>query len=101
MSGANRLFVTLAALCGMLAASPACARDRYLFPGVGLLGKYSNKFELRLGVAAYDMGIFTTHNFNGAVINGELLFPSPDFLSVIGSPRPAIGDTDSPWRELA
>jgi hypothetical protein len=91
MSRANRLFVALAALCGMLAAYPASAKDRYLFPGFGLLGKYSNKFELRLGVAAYDTGIFSTHDFNGAVINGELLFPSPDFLSVIGSPRPAIG----------
>ena len=91
MSRANWPFVALAALCGMLASWPASAKDRYLFPGFGLVGKYSNKFELRLGVAAYDMGIFTTHNFNGAVINGELLFPSPDFLSVIGSPRPAIG----------
>jgi hypothetical protein len=91
MSGANRLFVALAALCGMLLACPASAKDRYLFPGFGLLGKYSNKFELRLGVAAYDTGIFSTHDFDGAVINGELLFPSPDFLSVIGSPRPAIG----------
>jgi hypothetical protein len=91
MSGANRLFVALVALCGMLSACPASAKDRYLFPGFGLLGKYSNKFELRLGVAAYDTGIFSTHDFNGAVINGELLFPSPDFLSVIGSPRPAIG----------
>ena len=91
MSRANRLFVALAALCGMLAACPASAKDRYLFPGFGLIGKYSNKFELRLGVAAYDTGIFTTHSFNGAVINGELLFPSPDFLSAIGSPRPMIG----------
>jgi hypothetical protein len=91
MSMANRLFVALAALCGMLAACPASAKDRYLFPGFGLIGKYSNKFELRLGVAAYDTGIFTTHSFNGTVINGELLFPSPDFLSAIGSPRPMIG----------
>jgi len=84
MSRGNRLFVALAALCGMLAACPASAKDRYLFPGFGLIGKYSNKFELRLGVAAYDTGIFTTHSFNGTVINGELLFPSPDFLSAIG-----------------
>jgi hypothetical protein len=81
----------LAALCGMLAAGPASAKDRYLFSNFGLLGKYSDKYELRLGVAAYDTGIFSTDDFNGAVINGELLFPSPDFLSVIGSPRPAIG----------
>jgi len=78
-------------LAGMLTAGPASAKDRYLLPGFGLIGKYSNKFELRLGLAAYDTGIFTTHDFNGAVINGELLLPSPDFLYAIGSPRPVIG----------
>jgi hypothetical protein len=78
-------------LAGLLAAGPACAKDRFLFPGFGLIGKYSNKFELRLGLAAYDTGVFTTHDFNGAVVNGELLFPSPDFLYAIGSPRPVIG----------
>src|SRR6185312_14981273 len=82
---------SLVDLAGLLAAGPACAKDRYLFPGIGLIGKYSNKFELRLGLAAYDTGIFTTHDFNGAVVNGELLFPSPDFLYAIGSPRPVIG----------
>jgi hypothetical protein len=78
-------------LAAMLVPGPASAKDRYLFPGIGLIGKYSNKFELRLGLAAYDTGIFTTHDFNGAVVNGELLFPSPDFLYAIGSPRPVIG----------
>lgn len=91
MSRANRFFVAFLALYGMLLAGPASAKDRYLFSDFGLLGKYSDKYELRLGVAAYDMGIFSTHDFNGAVINGELLFPSPDFLAVIGSPRPVIG----------
>lgn len=84
--------VALAALCGaLLATLPASAKDRYLFPGFGLIGKYSNRYELRLGVAAYDTGIFTTHNFDGAVLNAELLFPSPGFLYSLGSPRPVIG----------
>jgi hypothetical protein len=91
MLQAKRLLLFLTALCGGLAVLPASAKDRYLLPGFGLIGKYSNKFELRLGVAAYDTGIFTTHTFNGAVVNGELLFPSPDFLYAIGSPRPVIG----------
>lgn len=84
-------FVPMILVAAVLASGPASAGDRYLLPGFGLIGKYSNNFELRLGVAAYDTGIFTTHDFNGAVINGELLLPSPDLLYAIGSPRPVIG----------
>jgi hypothetical protein len=91
MDRIGRLFALSLLVAGVLAAAPASAKDRYLLPGIGLVGKYSDKFELRLGLAAYDTGIFSTHDFNGAVINGEVLFPSPDFLSVVGSPRPVIG----------
>jgi hypothetical protein len=91
MNRIGRLLAFPLLLAGMLAPGTASAKDRYLLPGFGLIGKYSNKFELRLGVAAYDTGIFSTHDFSGAVVNGELLFPSPDFLYAIGSPRPVIG----------
>src|SRR5690606_33171516 len=40
---------------------------------------------------SYDTGVFTHQDFNGVVLNGELLFPSPDFLYRFGSPRPHIG----------
>ncbi len=36
-------------------------------------------------------GVLTRREDNGFVVNGEVLFPSPGFLSFIGSPRPYIG----------
>lgn len=54
-------------------------------------GRNSDKWEARLGVAAFDVGPFTRQHLSGAVINGEVLAPSPGFLSGIGSPRPYIG----------
>jgi hypothetical protein len=57
----------------------------------GELGRYADRMEARFGVMAYDRGFFSTDDFSGTVINGELLFRSPDFLEGIGSPRPYIG----------
>lgn len=55
-------------------------------------GNYSDKMEARLGILSFDTGIAgTMHRFDGVNINGELLFRSPEFLDVIGSPRPYIG----------
>lgn len=89
----KRLRLALAAAITALsvASTGAHAKDRYLFGHVGLIGKYSDHYELRFGVAAYDTGIFSHHQFNGAVINTEILFPSPSFLYWLGSPRPTIG----------
>jgi lipid A 3-O-deacylase len=47
--------------------------------------------EVKLGVEAHDINFFGVHVENGADINQEILFTSPDFLSIIGSPRPHIG----------
>ncbi len=47
--------------------------------------------EVKGGVLAHDVGIFGDHVEGGADIVGEVLFTSPDFLSIIGSPRPTIG----------
>jgi lipid A 3-O-deacylase len=69
----------------------ANAEDRYLFDTFGQIGKNADKFEIQLGLLSYDTGLFTRQEFNGAVLNGEILFPSPDFLYSIGSPRPHIG----------
>lgn len=54
-------------------------------------GRNADRWEVRAGGAAYDVGPFTPQSFNGGVINGELLAPSPAFLSGIGAPRPYIG----------
>lgn len=47
--------------------------------------------ELRAGVLAHDVGIFGNSVEHGWDLNGEVLFRSPDFLAVVGSPRPHFG----------
>ncbi|MGB3646833.1 MAG: acyloxyacyl hydrolase [Mesorhizobium sp.] len=89
--------VALASLASLLiaaAATPshAASLSTDILPArFGELGRYSDKMEARLGVMAYDRGFFSTDDFSGTVINGELLFRSPEFLEAIGSPRPYIG----------
>jgi lipid A 3-O-deacylase len=47
--------------------------------------------EFKFGVLAHDVGLFDKHVETGADVNFEMLFTPPDFLSVIGSPRPHLG----------
>lgn len=47
--------------------------------------------EVKIGVLAHDVGFLTHHVESGPDVNVETLFISPDFLSIIGSPRPHIG----------
>jgi len=47
--------------------------------------------EVKIGVLAHDVGFLTHHVESGADLNVEMLFTSPDLLSIIGSPRPHIG----------
>jgi lipid A 3-O-deacylase len=47
--------------------------------------------EIKVGVVDHDIGIFGHHKESGGDVNLELLFASPDFLRVIGAPRPHIG----------
>jgi lipid A 3-O-deacylase len=47
--------------------------------------------ELKFGVLAHDVGLFDKHLESGADLNFEVLFTPPDFLAIIGSPRPHIG----------
>jgi lipid A 3-O-deacylase len=47
--------------------------------------------EFKIGVLAHDVGLFDHHVETGADVNFEVLFTSPDFLDVIGSPRPHLG----------
>src|SRR5260370_13683206 len=53
--------------------------------------------EVKIGVLAHDVGFLGHHVEGGADLNLELLFPSPDMLAIIGSPRPHIGaDINTP-----
>jgi lipid A 3-O-deacylase len=47
--------------------------------------------EVTVGALAHDVTLFGKHVESGSDINLEVLFLPPDFLSVIGSPRPMIG----------
>jgi len=47
--------------------------------------------EVKLGALAHDIGFLTHHVESGVDANVEVLFTSPDWLRVIGSPRPHIG----------
>ncbi|MBV9827787.1 MAG: acyloxyacyl hydrolase [Alphaproteobacteria bacterium] len=47
--------------------------------------------ELKIGGLAHDVTLGGHHLETGADVNVEMLFTPPDFLSVIGSPRPHIG----------
>ena len=59
--------------------------------------------ELKFGVLAHDIGIGGHHKEPGADINGEVLFTSPSFLSIIWAPRPHLGtdiNTDGKTSQL-
>ncbi|MBV9551529.1 MAG: acyloxyacyl hydrolase [Alphaproteobacteria bacterium] len=47
--------------------------------------------EVKAGVLAHDIGFLGDSIERGPDVNIELLFTSPDILSVIGSPRPHLG----------
>ena len=47
--------------------------------------------EVKIGGLSHDVGFLGHHVESGPDINVEMLFTSPDLLSVIGSPRPHIG----------
>src|ERR1700733_8978394 len=47
--------------------------------------------EVKLGALGHDVGFLGDNIEHGPDVNLEMLFTSPDFLSVIGSPRPHIG----------
>jgi len=83
--------IALSAICLWLTAPELWAEERYLFGDFGLIGKNADRFEVQLGLLSYDTGLFTDQDFHGAVVNAEILFPSPDFLYFLGSPRPHIG----------
>lgn len=72
------LAASLVAMVGLFAAGPAAAQVKIVD-------------ELKAGVLAHDVGFLGHHVEAGADVNLEVLFTSPDILSIIGSPRPHIG----------
>jgi lipid A 3-O-deacylase len=47
--------------------------------------------EVKAGALGHDVGFLGDNIEHGPDVNLEMLFTSPDFLAVIGSPRPHIG----------
>ncbi len=76
---------------GVLLAFNAAHAEGIFAGGFLQPGVHSEFNEVRFGVLAYDRGPFSTDDFSGVVINGELVFASPDMLQAIGSPRPYLG----------
>ncbi len=63
-------------------------------PAVAQSGRTFDGWELRSGLLAHDVGIVTNAEDNAESdfdIHGQLLFPSPGFLSFLGAPRPHLG----------
>src|SRR5215813_9359336 len=47
--------------------------------------------EIRVGLQAHDVPLFSDRVESGVDINGEVLFTSPDLLRFLGRPRPHFG----------
>jgi lipid A 3-O-deacylase len=47
--------------------------------------------EMKVGILSHDVGFLGHHVESGEDVNLEVLFTSPTFLDVIGSPRPHLG----------
>jgi lipid A 3-O-deacylase len=47
--------------------------------------------EFKFGIITHDIGLFDRQVESGADVNFEMLFTPPEFLGVIGSPRPHLG----------
>ncbi len=80
--------IVVAALAHLVLIAPTLADDQR--SGLGF-GKNADYWEVRFGGGAYDFGPATPTDYNGGVVNFEVLAPSPDFLERIGSPRPYLG----------
>ena len=77
----KRLVFALVLAIGMFAVlSPACAEDSIFS-------------EIRGGGYAHDVDFLSFDREDGADVNAEILFVSPDCLDVIWSPRPHVGVT--------
>jgi lipid A 3-O-deacylase len=72
------LVILLAPLVVATGISAAPAQSRWIDEG-------------KVGLLAHDINLGEIHEEPGVDINGEVLFASPNFLKVIGAPRPHLG----------
>jgi lipid A 3-O-deacylase len=77
MARSAALAAALGIVCALLAL-PARAQEGFID-------------EMKFGVLDHDVGFLTHHVETGQDVNVEVLFTSPSFLSIIGSPRPHLG----------
>ncbi len=82
------LTTVVAVLAQIVLIAPSLADDQRSDLG---FGKNADYWEVRFGGGAYDFGPTTPSDFEGGVVNFEVLAPSPDFLERFGAPRPYIG----------
>ena len=80
----------------LLVPSAAAAGDGSLIDRLRFETRNADRFELRLGLASYDTGLFSGQDYSGLTLHGQIMFPSPDFLAAIGAPRPYVGVNVSP-----
>lgn len=86
------------AICTLYCVAAAKAADLYVDAAAGLKDPVGSPgwadawlSELRVGGLYHDAGVFGNHKEGGEDVNAEVLFTSPDILSVIWSPRPHLG----------
>jgi hypothetical protein len=77
--------VALVAVLGAVSGREAAAQTK------DFAGQPKIVDELKIGALGHDLGFLGHHIEGGADVNGEILFTPPDFLSIIGSPRPHLG----------
>ena len=80
MTRVSRLAALTAAFFAVVALAPVRAAAQ-----TGLVD------EVKVGVLDHDIGFLGHHVESGQDVNIEVLFTSPAFLRIIGSPRPHIG----------
>ena len=70
---------------------PAAAQTVLTAPPPAAAPPFGFIDEFKVGGLGHDVGFLTHHVESGADVNLELLFTSPEWLRIIGSPRPHIG----------
>jgi lipid A 3-O-deacylase len=91
----GRTIAALAGAAAMMVGGRAMAQAPQTTFGFAPLSTNPNPStiidEVKAGALAHDVTFLGRHVEKGVDVNLEMLFTSPDFLAIIGSPRPHIG----------
>jgi len=60
-------------------------------PNAARAGEFLTESEAKVGVLSHGAGLFSTGDGDGIDFNLEYQFGSPEFLKLLGSPRPHLG----------